>query len=436
MYLVNKSIVDIKNAGAVLVFTSVLIVGCGHLPTEVSDSCIKGHIRNENGLDVVNAQVTTVPNTGVHRADGSGRFDISNIVANTYILRVEANGYTVVSDTIRVSQAENINRDYWLSRSQIAICPDSARASYPYDKMQLPYEKGIVLSWVDKSTNEYKYDVRIGTDETLTSAQTILQNSNSKSCLVSKLDSNVVYYWQVLSKNRDSCVVYSDTWKFIASGTNRAIRFSSGNESVQVENEKNTCLSAADFSIEFKCRVGSMPDSTRTVLSRIDSGGNVDCIVAINYAGYVVCRVGKENNRVYSVSRLGDNAWHSVALTYEHSRNVARLYIDGVLETEKVVDLPNYTPMARIVIGSRGNYESASGTYLDPYYGDLDEVRIWQRVRSAVEIQENMMREIDPSDLDLYLYYNCNEISSDILQDKSRNRRNGAIHGELHWCIY
>lgn len=85
--------------------------------------------------------------------------------------------------------------------------------------------------------------------------------------------------------------------------------------------------------------------------------------------------------------RVAANEWHHVAFTVNGSRRTATLYFDGVaVQQDRVpVSSGNNLPLQ---IGRNG---PASGKY---FQGKIDDVRVWNVVRSAAEIKANFATEL------------------------------------------
>lgn len=71
-------------------------------------------------------------------------------------------------------------------------------------------------------------------------------------------------------------------------------------------------------------------------------------------------------------------------------------------------------------------------TYFDPFYGQIDEVRIWNRALSDEEVVLKMYPLSDPtSETGLVSYWDFNEGSGTVVNDLSGNNHHGNIHGAL-----
>jgi hypothetical protein len=114
-----------------------------------------------------------------------------------------------------------------------------------------------------------------------------------------------------------------------------------------------------------------------------------------------------------------DHRWYHIATTYDGITE--KLYVDGQLRWQAPLGGLNVQPTA-ITFGRHNNYYS--------YYfqGLLDEVRIWNTVRSDQEIAANAKRLIDPTSPGLVAYWRMDELNGQYLIDSSSSG-NFAILG-------
>lgn len=116
------------------------------------------------------------------------------------------------------------------------------------------------------------------------------------------------------------------------------------------------------------------------------------------------------------------NTWIHAALTYEdNAEHMMNLYINGTLvSTNSTFSGSLDTNTEPMTIGNRPDTNLG-------FDGMLDELRIWNDVRTATEIQENMNTEIDANDeANLIAYYNFNRLNGDILND-FKNNNDGTL---------
>jgi hypothetical protein len=91
---------------------------------------------------------------------------------------------------------------------------------------------------------------------------------------------------------------------------------------------------------------------------------------------------------------LEPEVWYHAAASYDGS--TWRLYLDGALDGERTVDA---TPRSDSIqhFGLGAAFDS-TGTPAGAFGGELDEVRVWDRARTAAEIADGLGREIDAAD--------------------------------------
>jgi hypothetical protein len=92
---------------------------------------------------------------------------------------------------------------------------------------------------------------------------------------------------------------------------------------------------------------------------------------------------GSYNYVVSSINSVADTAWHNAVYLRDVASNEYRLYLDGVLLSNN-----NYGAFIENIIGS-GNSQLYVGAnpYGNPFYGDIDDIGIWHRALTVVEIQ-------------------------------------------------
>lgn len=124
-----------------------------------------------------------------------------------------------------------------------------------------------------------------------------------------------------------------------------------------------------------------------------------------------------------------DGNWHHVAFTYNSSNQLGTLYLDG-------------TSVASATFGGNmtgsGKARLCASTWATdgPFTGQLDEVRIWNTVRTASEISNNKNNSsLSPSTAGLVAYYHFDQGTSGgdntgvtTLTDATPNSYNGTLN--------
>ncbi len=138
---------------------------------------------------------------------------------------------------------------------------------------------------------------------------------------------------------------------------------------------------------------------------------------------------GTWNELTTKAGTLSLNTWTHIAGTYDGK--YSRLYVNG-----KIVDSAAFNTTigqsysTPLVVGNH------SGTYSRYWQGNIDEVRVWNIVRSSAEIANNYQKEFCEFHKGLIGYYKFNQgkasssnSSEKILLDYSGFKRNGTLQG-------
>lgn len=112
-----------------------------------------------------------------------------------------------------------------------------------------------------------------------------------------------------------------------------------------------------------------------------------------------------DNHPITGTTTLNLNQWYHVAATYDG--NDWYLYLDGSLEGTKSVGEPCQN--LSIQHSAVGSALLSTGDPQGYFEGEIDEVRIWNLVRTQLEIQDNMNKEITSSVSGLVSAWNMNE---------------------------
>lgn len=108
--------------------------------------------------------------------------------------------------------------------------------------------------------------------------------------------------------------------------------------------------------------------------------------------------------------------WYHIALVVDGSKSTA--YVDGA----KVIDFAKTGRLASFFIGR--SYNDNRGLP-----GRFAEIRLWNKARTANEIQENIYT-VDKKSPGLYAYWKMNEVKDNKIEDVSGNNRNLVLMGQ------
>ena len=159
----------------------------------------------------------------------------------------------------------------------------------------------------------------------------------------------------------------------------------------------NTYSSVTDFTIEAWIKT----DTDGIVLFSISGYDSSYLAVTNGKLTYTTGRHGYGGFILTSNQNVDDNTWHHVAFSTSsiNTNGQGNLYIDGVLDTSG--SFGGYTvPMGSLIVG---------GVNTSHFSGSIDELRIWDVVRTAAEIDTAKSSEIQCNEPGLVAYYQFNK---------------------------
>lgn len=127
-----------------------------------------------------------------------------------------------------------------------------------------------------------------------------------------------------------------------------------------------------------------------------------------------------------------DGLWHHVAISWRNSDSQVVIHVDGTLVYTGV--LPG---RVGYVFKNGGFFalgvdqDSFAGGFSDYFLGEMDEFRIWNRVLTTTEIQQNMNRSLAGNEAGLFLYYPISETAGNATFDATLNHQHGTSVGEI-----
>jgi gliding motility-associated-like protein len=123
--------------------------------------------------------------------------------------------------------------------------------------------------------------------------------------------------------------------------------------------------------------------------------------------------------------------WYHAAGTMNYVTHTGKLYLNGVLVDTQTI---SSSPFSRI-IPSQLSWDVA----LNPAYpgpplgGNLDEVRIWKKVRTDAEIAASYNQCLSGNETDLLIYYRANQTAGTACLDATLTGYNGTLSSSALW---
>lgn len=138
--------------------------------------------------------------------------------------------------------------------------------------------------------------------------------------------------------------------------------------------------------------------------------------------------LGWDNFETVGVNVL-DNTWHQIAVSRSNSTSI--IYVDGVVKLTAANLNPTivYSVANDLVLGKHGSGDNNFN--LD---GQIDEVRLWNTVRTLDEINNAKNSEINPASTGLLLYYSANDGSGTNLSDLTNKNHSASLSSAVTWA--
>ncbi len=204
---------------------------------------------------------------------------------------------------------------------------------------------------------------------------------------------------------------------------NNCLEFDGTDDYISVPDDNSIDLSSS-MTIEFWVYLGS--SSGKEVLSKsiADNNENFRIYIDQSNSSQIYFDYGNKYCQSHSFS-LTTSAWYHMAFSVS-AGNAGTIYVNGI---EASAYSTRETAEATIPTNS-GAMQIGGCNFTERYFqGKIDEVRIWNDIRTETEIRQNMYRELtDPSgEANLMAYYKLNETSGTTADD-AKGSNNGTLN--------
>ncbi|OYT15809.1 MAG: hypothetical protein B7C24_11045 [Bacteroidetes bacterium 4572_77] len=207
---------------------------------------------------------------------------------------------------------------------------------------------------------------------------------------------------------------------FSGNAQNMGLAFDGINDYVEIGTPSGiTALGQASFTFEAwvntttvntrQCIVGNWDYSSHSIVLELHSSGNL--------------RLYVDATAYNSTAEVDDGKWHHVAGVRDITNNKIIMYVDGIEVYNQNATTTSFTITNPTRIGR--NFNDSFALY---FKGDLDEVRLWNDVRTEAEIRANMYKELTGNETNLIAYYKLNETSGTTASD---SQSSGNYDGTL-----
>jgi hypothetical protein len=180
-------------------------------------------------------------------------------------------------------------------------------------------------------------------------------------------------------------------------------------------------LANSSFSVEFWAKLSSLSTNGDDHIIGIGESTNSNEALHIGFRGSDSFTFAFFGNDLDANSSLTDLNWNHWAVTFDAVTKERKIYLNGTVVANDVSS-SNFIGTGNLKIGRAYNANNNN------FSGNLDEVRIWNAVRTGTEINANMNSCLSGSESGLLAYYKFEDgTGSTTLADATSNSNNGTL---------
>ena len=203
-------------------------------------------------------------------------------------------------------------------------------------------------------------------------------------------------------------------------GLGKALSFD-GSSYVDVVSNSSLNLSGGNFTQEAWIFNNATDNAVGGILGYDSSttGQNYPSISVVNQTDIKISFGDGSTDRIFTVSNaLTANAWNHVAASFDGTNY--KVYVNGVEKASQVFAGITLAATQQLTIGKVGSKS---------FQGTIDEVRIWNVVRTQAEIQSTMLSSLKGTEAGLVGYWQFEGNT----KDSSINNNNGTFVGTVNY---
>jgi hypothetical protein len=214
--------------------------------------------------------------------------------------------------------------------------------------------------------------------------------------------------WQVSTAR---LTTEANALKYRASGT--GLDFDGTNDYVAIA-DANALDLTKNFTLEAWVNPASLGAGFGRILGKDGAYGLGMNNTTIRFSTYGV----QDYDLTYTVPT---SQWTHIAVVM-NSTDDALFYVNGILRATVDGAASAEISGSALWVGA-----SSNGGGEQYFTGKIDEVRIWNTPRTATQIQDNMLRVVDPASANLVATYRFDEVTGTTLSDATANGLNGTL---------
>lgn len=190
----------------------------------------------------------------------------------------------------------------------------------------------------------------------------------------------------------------------------------------------NTIAAGTKLTLETRFRMTTTPGSWDSPCGTYHSSSWTDGGFGFFYNGsnmnfYIY---NYSSNFAAATFNSSNTSWHHLAGTWDKTTGTMNIYLDGVL-----AGTDSYTGTIGPITADIFQIGAANSQY--QWRGQLDEVRVWNIVRTQAEIQSTMNTQLAGNESGLLTYYKMEEGLGTSLTDNSGHGNTGTMTAGVTW---
>lgn len=133
---------------------------------------------------------------------------------------------------------------------------------------------------------------------------------------------------------------------------------------------------------------------------------------------------------------ISPDEWYHIAVTWQAIDGLYNLYKDGILETTgTLVAGRSFLSGGTLVFAEDQDSVGGGFDWTQAYLGKIDDVRMWNTVRTQQEIKDNMLDELKGDEPGLVGYWKLDEGTGLKTYDATPNNKSGTLSGAPTWIL-
>jgi hypothetical protein len=414
---------------------SIVLFGCKSdspvASTSQGTQSIKGTVYDSSGqITVPGAQITTVPPTQSVVSDSHGGFVVDNVTNGQYAVIANKPGVGSGSVSVTVS-GHQVNATIFLN-SLLANMPPLKPSKPTPEDLAINQSPNVQLSWTssDPDNDPITYDVYIGTSNppTTIAASGVAASSYGPT----QLQKQMTYYWRVVAKDDHGNSTQGPVWRFATgSGPGKALLLDGQTGYGVVDDASDLRLSGSSFTIEAWVRPDAINGDWHWILSKSNSDDDTDYLLALDMSNKFRFQTRDVSNLLYGSTTPQSGTWYHLAAVQDVSAGRVTLYVNGAVERVASLAGGVVSNKANLWIGAR-DYLGTGNPFVF-FGGVIDEIRIWNVVRTPDEIRNNMNRTVDASQAGLVAYWQFEEGTGTQVADLTGHGHTIKLQNSPQW---